>query len=69
MAELKWIVTFLFFSLVAGSRHHLKTATSQQQPATEVDYGHQDVFDNSKPFLLCMAPWDMHLVDGKKRKE
>ncbi|XP_046645044.1 lachesin-like isoform X1 [Daphnia pulicaria] len=45
---------FLIFSLAIissstcqGSRHHLKTVTSQQQPATEVDYGHQDVFDNS----------------------
>jgi hypothetical protein len=26
--------------------------TSQHHPATEVEYGHQDVFDNSKPFYV-----------------
>nr|CAH0111447.1 unnamed protein product [Daphnia galeata] len=40
-------LAIIIISTCQGSRHHLKMTTSQHHPATEVEYGHQDVFDNS----------------------
>lgn len=48
---------FFLSAVFTGSRHHSRTATSQQQPAIEGN-GRQDAFDNSKPFYGIKMHFD-----------